>query len=224
MSCLRWDRLGDQGFLLGFASTDLALGFATDLRASPPVGVIDIVQAYTTVAIYYDLAGITSPRLEAILRNRVASVSSAVPTGVLHSIPCCYERGEDLQRISQACQLDPEEVIRLHTATIYHVFAIGFCPGFPYLGYLAQSICGVPRLATPRTRVEPGSVGLTGRQTGIYPLPRPGGWSILGRTPLTLVDVEDNYFPLATGDRVEFVRIDEQAFRQLLGERLTLGR
>jgi len=78
----------------------------------------------------------------------------------------------------------------------------------------------VPRLSAPRLRVEPGSVGLTGRQTGIYPEARPGGWNLVGRTPLVLVDVAGGYFPLRTGDRVQFVRVDEAEFRRLQGQRL----
>jgi inhibitor of KinA len=100
------------------------------------------------------------------------------------------------------------------------VYAIGFCPGFPYLGYLPSALSGVPRLETPRVRLERGSVGLTGRQTGIYTEPRPGGWNIIGRTPFELVNVADGYFPLRTGDRVQFTRIDEREFRRLEGQRL----
>src|SRR5262249_43788972 len=116
--------------------------------------------------------------------------------------------------------LSPEEVIRLHTGAEYTVYAIGFCPGFPYLGYLPPALCGVPRLDAPRLHVEPGSVGLTGRQTGICTEARPGAWNLSGRTPLELVNVADGYFPLRTGDRVRFVRIDEAEFRRLQGERL----
>ena len=92
-------------------------------------------------------------------------------------------------RVAQLSGLPPDEVIRLHASTEYTVYAIGFCPGFPYLGYLPPPLCGVPRLEAPRLRVEAGSVGLTGRQTGIYTEPRPGGWNLIGRTPLQLVDV-----------------------------------
>src|SRR3989442_676017 len=109
-----------------------------------------------------------------------------------------------LTRVAEHHQVNGEEIIRLHTATVYTVYAIGFCPGFPYLGYLSQELAGVPRLPTPRLRVEPGSVGVTGRQTGIYPEARPGGWNLIGRTPLELVNVKDGYFPLRTGDGVRF--------------------
>jgi inhibitor of KinA len=100
------------------------------------------------------------------------------------------------------------------------VYAIGFCPGFPYLGYLPAELTGVPRLESPRLRVEPGSVGLTGRQTGLYPLARPGGWNLIGRTPLTIVDVEQDFFPIHVGDQVQFVRIDAREFDARFGERL----
>jgi inhibitor of KinA len=126
----------------------------------------------------------------------------------------------DLERVAGQVGLTAAEVIRLHAETVYTVYAIGFCPGFPYLGYLPGPLCGVPRLPAPRLRVEAGSVGLTGRQTGIYTEPRPGGWNLIGRTPLQLVDVADGYFPLRTGDQVQFIRIDEAEFRRLLGQRL----
>ena len=116
--------------------------------------------------------------------------------------------------------MNRDAIIQRHAGTIYTVYAIGFCPGFPYLGYLPNELAGVPRLESPRLKVEAGSVGMTGRQTGIYTEVRPGGWNILGRTPLQLVDVADGYFPLRTGDRVQFQRMDEQAYRELEGERL----
>src|SRR5205085_6205630 len=109
---------------------------------------------------------------------------------------------------------------RLHAAAEYTVYAIGFCPGFPYLGYLPPALSGVPRRAAPRLRVEAGSVGLTGRQTGIYTEVRPGGWNLIGRTPLELVHVGDADFPLRTGDRVRFDPIDIATFERLRGQRL----
>jgi inhibitor of KinA len=138
----------------------------------------------------------------------------------LHRIPCCYEKGPDLARVAELCRLPADEVVRLHAATTYTVYAIGFCPGFPYLGYLPAELCGVPRLEKPRLRVEAGSVGLTGRQTGIYTEVRPGGWNLIGQTPLELVNVRDGYFPLRTGDRVCFEPIDEATFECLRGRRL----
>ena len=143
-----------------------------------------------------------------------------LPEVRLHRIPCCYEFQLDLARVAEHTHLPIDEIIRLHSEAEYTVYAIGFCPGFPYLGYLPPALCGVPRLPTPRLRVEPGSVGLTGRQTGIYPEARPGGWNLIGRTPLTLVNVAAGYFPLRTGDRVRFEPIGEAEFRRLAGRRL----
>ena len=135
----------------------------------------------------------------------------------------CYEMQLDLGRVAETTGLSPDQVIEWHAGSEYTVYAIGFVPGFPYLGYLPDALRGVGRLPSPRLRVEPGSVGLTGRQTGVYPLPRPGGWNIVGRTPLTLVDVADGYFPLRVGDRVRFLRIDEMEYGRLEGERLSLA-
>ena len=125
-----------------------------------------------------------------------------------------------MARVCEHTGLTADDVIRLHTASEFTVYAVGFVAGFPYLGYLPAELCGVPRLESPRPRVEPGSVGLTGRQTGVYPVPRPGGWNLIGRTPLTIVDVADGFFPLRVGDRVRFDRIDEAEYRRLEGERL----
>src|SRR5206468_2355970 len=136
-------------------------------------------------------------------------------SGREHVIPCCYDLGPDLARVADHTGRSVEEVIGLHRGAWYTVYAIGFCPGFPYLGYLPEPLIGVPRLPAPRLHVEAGSVGLTGRQTGIYTEVRPGGWNIIGRTPLRLVDVADGYFPLRTGDRVRFRRVDESEYREL---------
>ncbi len=137
-----------------------------------------------------------------------------------HTIPCCYERGIDFDRIQRATHLSQAEIVALHAAQVYTVYAIGFCPGFPYLGYLPDALANVPRLDSPRLKVEAGSVGLTGRQTGIYTEVRPGGWNIVGQTPLTLVDVADGYFPLRTGDEVQFDPISPTEFERLRGSRL----
>jgi inhibitor of KinA len=179
------------------------------------------VQAYRSVAVYFDLEQTTLTDVTRILDDLArAGLPDVSAETRLHEIPCCYAFQLDLSRIAAATGLREEEVIELHTATEFTVYAIGFCPGFPYLGYLPAPLCGVPRLHAPRLRVEVGSVGLTGRQTGIYTEARPGGWNIIGRTPLELVCVADGYFPLRTGDRVRFMRIDEAAFHRLLGQRL----
>jgi inhibitor of KinA len=214
--------LGDQAVLASFAEETAALAFAAAVRHDNAAWLVDVVQAYTTVAVFFDLDRIALAAAAKHLSQigREAAAEQAPPAGRLHQIPCCYELQLDLARVAAHTGLSAEAVIRLHTATEYTVYAIGFCPGFPYLGYLPAELSGVPRLETPRVRVEAGSVGLTGRQTGIYTEPRPGGWNLIGRTPLELVHVADGYFPLRTGDRVRFTRIDETEFQRLLGQRL----
>ncbi|MCS6852192.1 MAG: 5-oxoprolinase subunit PxpB [Gemmataceae bacterium] len=213
--------LGDQAVLAYCADEESALRLAAAVRSWSDPWLVDVVSAYTTVAVFFDLRLSRWQEVADRLRHVGAGTAQECQEpGQRHEIPCCYELGPDLERVAKTTGLTADEVIALHTQTEYTVYAIGFSPGFPYLGYLPPPLCGVPRLPQPRLRVEAGSVGLTGRQTGIYPEPRPGGWNLIGRTPLQLVDVVDGYFPLRTGDRVRFVRIDEAAFRRLLGERL----
>jgi inhibitor of KinA len=172
------------------------------------------------VAVFYDLGTIDFTRAAACLAQSADLSPAERPAVHVVSIPCCYELGIDMARIHAHTGLAADDIIRLHTQVLYTVYAIGFCPGFPYLGYLPHQLAGVPRLSSPRLKVQAGSVGLTGKQTGIYTEERPGGWNIVGRTPLELVNVREGYFPLRTGDRVQFTRIDETAFRQLAGVRL----
>jgi inhibitor of KinA len=212
--------LGDQAAIAAFADETSALQFAAALRRDRPAWLIDVVPAYKTVALFFDLVRVGYSDVEAWIRAVRPIAEHRDMTGQLHEIPCCYERQLDLSRVAHHLGLLPEEVIHMHTAAEYTVYAIGFSPGFPYLGYLPEPLCGVPRLEAPRVHVEPGSVGLTGRQTGVYPEARPGGWNLIGQTPLLLVDVADGYFPLRAGDRVRFVRIDETTYRQLQGQRL----
>jgi inhibitor of KinA len=212
--------IGDQGVLVYLPNEAAAFRFATALRDAALDWVIDIVPAYASVGVFYDSSRIRQAEVREFLQALDTSKARHAETGKLHVIPCCYEMQLDLKRVAEHTGLPPEEVIALHCEREYTVYAIGFAPGFPYLGYLPPKLCGVPRLDSPRLRVEAGSVGLTGKQTGIYPQVRPGGWNLIGRTPLTLVDVKDGYFPLRVGDRVRFRRIDEAEFNRRQGERL----
>jgi inhibitor of KinA len=193
------------------------------VRAAAPAWLHDVVPAYASVGIFFDADAIPLGEVmlwpESVNRD-AASAERCAKRHAQFAIPVCYEMQLDMPRVCERSGLAVDDVIRLHTTSEFTVHAIGFVPGFPYLGYLPEQLCGVPRLASPRVKVEPGMVGLTGRQTGIYPLPRPGGWNLIGRTPLTIVDVNEGFFPLRVGDRVTFHRIDETRFRELNGERL----
>jgi inhibitor of KinA len=214
--------LGDQAAMAYFPDEAAALHFAAAVRHANPPWLVDVVQAYNSVAVFFDLLQTNFshlvPQLQELAPEKVTQIS--VSENRRHRIPCCYELQLDVARVAQHVGLPADEIIRLHSEKEYTVYAIGFCPGFPYLGYLPPALCGVPRLDSPRKLLEAGSVGLTGRQTGIYTEPRPGGWNIIGRTPLELVHVADGYFPLRTGDKVQFIRIDEKEFERLRGQRL----
>jgi inhibitor of KinA len=212
--------LGDQAVLAYLPDEVAAVRFAAAVRAAGFDWLQDVVPAYASVGIFFDADRVSLTQVMKALEALKIPTSAGAAPSRLHHIPCCYEMQLDLQRVAEHTGLTAEEVIARHIANEYTVYAIGFCPGFPYLGYLPPELSGMPRLPSPRLRVEPGSVGLTGRQTGVYPLARPGGWNLIGRTPLVLVDVEANFFPLAVGDRVRFERIDEAEYRRREGERL----
>jgi inhibitor of KinA len=211
--------LGDQALLVYLPDETAAARFAAAVQAANPAWLHDLVPAYASVGIFFDANIIRPLEVQDWLAALPVSVHSESVTRSA-AIPVCYEFQLDTSRVCEQTGLTPADVIRLHTSAVYTVYAIGFVPGFPYLGYLPEQLCGVPRLQTPRVRVEPGSVGLTGRQTGIYPLARPGGWNLIGRTPITIVDLADDYFPLRVGDQIRFERIDDLEFSRLEGERL----
>jgi len=216
---MEWQPLGDQA-VLGYAPDEAtALRLAGSLRRQSWPWLEEVVQAYTSVAVFYDAEQIDSGRSMEVVAAVDIDASTTTP-GRLHTIPVCYERGLDLDAVARHTGLGRDGVIEAHLGTEYTVYAIGFCPGFPYLGYLPPVLAGVPRLPNPRLDVAAGSVGLTGRQTGIYTERRPGGWNLVGQTPLELVNVADDYFPLRTGDLVRFERISERDFERRRGDRL----
>jgi len=196
--------LGDSALLIRLgARIDIdvnrhALAVAAALRDADLPGVIDMAPAYASVCVRYAplawLEGTPSPfeniarRLRAFVDDvSVANVIDALPA---IEIPVCYggEHGPDLDAVAQHAQLSREEFSARHAGADYHVAMLGFAPGFPYLLGLDATL-HVPRRANPRTRVPAGSVAIGGAQTGIYPRELPGGWQLIGRTPLTLFDV-----------------------------------
>lgn len=132
-------------------------------------------------------------------------------------IPVCYaaEFGPDIAALAASKNLSINEVIALHTSAVYHVYMIGFMPGFPYMGNVVEAI-QAPRLSVPRTKVAAGSVGIAGQQTGIYPQESPGGWNIIGRTPYRIFDAtQEEPCLLQAGDSVQFYAIDAAEFEVL---------
>lgn len=175
----------------------------------------DVVAAYDSIAVY-----VSCNDFDCRLLYEIDVRDALLSSHRRHIVPVCYEFGEDLTEVTERMNLAAEKVVALHTGNVYRCYAVGFSPGFPYLGYLPEPLQGVPRRATPRREVPPGSVAIAGKQTGIYPQATPGGWFILGRTPLCLVDVAADYFPIRAGDEVVFTAIGPDEFELRRGERL----
>ncbi len=185
------------------------------LELEPITGVRNLHPAYCSVLVKFDAIRIGHAELEAILReylDRLEEVALPEPRQV--EIPVCYggEYGPDLNDVAAMHGMTPEQAIELHASTNYLVYFLGFVPGFAYLGELPEALV-TPRLATPRRRVPRGSVGIAGNQTGVYPFATPGGWRLLGRTPIAMFRSDrDGLSLLSIGDRVRFMPISRERF------------
>lgn len=192
-----------------------------DLPVPPPLaaaklnGVPGVVEAYAA----FDTVGlILDGPIDELLIEEALSSEGTVQPGRQHTIPVLYD-GEDLQEVASRSGLTVAGVIEAH-AREYECRAVGFCPGFAYLAPLAEPLASLPRRDSPRPRVAPGSVAVAAGMTAVYPLERPGGWWLIGRTPLVLVDEAEGYFPIRAGDLVRFRSIDETEYASRVGERL----
>ena len=188
---------------------------AEAIQAAAIAGVRDVVPTYRSVAVYFDpLRTDTDALLERIAHDAETSVPAARAAQAPIRIPVCYggDLGPDLPQVAAFANLPEDEVIRLHGSATYRVFMLGFVPGFAYLGLVDQRIA-MPRHATPRVRVPLGSVGIAGVQTGIYPAETPGGWQLIGRTPVRPFDPSRaEPFLMKAGDAVEFYAIDRAEY------------
>jgi KipI family sensor histidine kinase inhibitor len=218
MDPIEIEPLGDCAFLAHFAAERDATDWAAAVRERRGRGVTDVVLAYRAVAVFADPEQVDLLELESRLRA-IAPVAASDCRGKRIRIPVLYD-GADLDAVAARRNLSRAEVVDLHGGVEYDVFAIGFLPGFPYAGYLPAALSGLPRRAAPRLRVPAGSVGIAGRQTGIYPRESPGGWYLLGRTPLCIADPDEGYFPIRAGDRIQFVAISVAEFEARRHERL----
>jgi inhibitor of KinA len=176
-------------------------------------GVKELVPGYRSVMVVYDPLVVALPSLhETITRLHMEARESSLPEPKTLEVPVVYggRFGPDLPWVASFHGIPPEEVIRYHTQPLYHVYMIGFTPGFPYLGEVPKAI-ETPRRETPRTAVPRGSVAIAQKQTGIYPVQSPGGWHILGWTPLNLFDATKwPPTPIEIGDLVRFFPIQEE--------------
>jgi inhibitor of KinA len=188
------------------------------LELGPIAGVRNLHPAYCSLLVKFDPLQWRHEELEGKLRTylkRVHEVKLPAPRHV--EIPVCYggEFGPDLDEVAALHGMKPQQVIELHASTSYLVYFLGFVPGFAYLGELPEALV-TPRLAAPRKKVPAGSVGIAGNQTGVYPFETPGGWRLLGRTPMAMFRTDrDGLSLLAIGDRVRFVPISREQFAAL---------
>jgi inhibitor of KinA len=185
------------------------------MELEPVAGVRNLHPAYCSVLIKFDGMKLRHDELEEVLRGYIERMGRvALPEPRLVEIPVCYggEFGPDLEEVAELHRITTAEAIELHASTHYLVYFLGFAPGFAYLGELPEALV-TPRLATPRRNVSAGSVGIAGSQTGVYPISTPGGWRLLGRTPVAMFGPERAEMSLLSiGDRVRFVPISREQF------------
>ena len=217
---------GEQGIVVEFGSAidpDInrrvhQLGRALGERKS--LGILEVVPTYRSLLVYFDPLCISRKLLtQEITQLAHMTDTREAQTGGARviAIPVCYggEFGEDLAFVAKHNNLTEAEVIDIHTSAAYQVYMLGFTPGFPYLGGMSEKIA-TPRLEKPRTRIPAGSVGIAGSQTGFYPIESPGGWQLIGRTPVKAFDpAAQNPFLFAAGDYLKFEAISQEEYHTI---------
>jgi inhibitor of KinA len=198
-------QLGDE---IELATNQRVHALANLIDMSSTSGIIETIPAYSTLLVRYDPLILSFAQIRNYLSMKIAQVAeNQAHKSRRIEVPVRYggEYGIDLASVANRCQLQVEEVIRIHSGKIYTVFMMGFTPGFPYMGKLDDSII-MPRLETPRTRVPAGTVAIAGSQTGIYPIDSPGGWQLIGWTPFQLFNPEaESPFLFSPSDEVKFI-------------------
>jgi len=210
------------------------LGEGTDPRVSARVqsacaaiesvlgsDLVDLVPSYASVLVIYNLLVADHLSVQSRIHQALDQIDDTQSDeGTLVTLPAWYdpEAGPDLESLAEGAGLSIEEVIDIHTGTEYRVYAIGFAPGFAYLGQVDERIAA-PRLSTPRQKVPRGAVAIADRQTAVYPAPSPGGWNLIGRCPKRMFDPDIRpTMPVAVGDRIRFEAIDRDTYLHLGGE------
>ena len=221
---MRIEPLGDSALLVRVVeefeaeeSLDAVLRAARQLELAQIPGVIDLVLAYTTIGVFSDPAKLGTfdefrGAIERALEPGMDTTPSRGTTTI--EVPVCYEDefAFDLEEVARHAALSQDEIVRRHAEANYRVSCVGFTPGFPYLSGLPPELA-TPRRASPRKEIPAGAVAIGGTQTGVYPRKSPGGWNVIGRTPLRLFDVErDPPALFKAGDRVLFRKISRHEF------------
>lgn len=219
---MRFFPLGDMAIVVEFgtviesATHEQVRLLSLYLDKHPLYGMIEYVPAFTTVTVFYNPVLLRYPEAQKALENAAAqSLHIKLEDNARTvDIPVCYggSFGPDLEAVAAHNELSPDEVVRIHSSGEYVVYLLGFAPGFPFLGGMSQRIA-TPRRSTPRLVIPSGTVGIAGMQTGVYPIVTPGGWQLIGRTPVPLFRPDMNPPTLLrAGDRVRFLPITEEEF------------
>lgn len=181
-------------------------------------GIVDVIPAFCSLLINYDPRVLSYEELKERMEHLLKMETKTEATRKrIFEIPVCYggEYGPDIENIAEHAGLSVEEVIKIHSSKDYLIYMLGFLPGFTYLGGLDERI-HTPRLASPRLKIRAGSVGIGGSQTGIYPLDSPGGWQLMGMTPVRTYDSErQTPILVEAGDYIRFIPIDEEEFLRI---------
>jgi len=229
MTNVRMLNAGERGLVVEFGSAiDEAINAHVHLLAKILVeemkeSIVEVVPTYRSLFVYFNPLITERQVLIERIADRLTTMQSGSVTGRsarLVTIPVCYggEFGPDVEFVAQHNKISVHEVIEIHTSTPYLVYMLGFTPGFPYLGGMSERIA-TPRLDKPRVRIPAGSVGIGGKQTGIYPIDSPGGWQLIGRTPLKAFDPSAaNPFLFAAGDYLQFKSIDVDEYSETAGK------
>lgn len=225
--------LGDSALTLDFGNVideninRQVMALFSHFQNNPLPGMIEAVPAYSSLTIYYDMLQLRKTisadktvydwLAEQLRQKLEGPIAKTNTSSRLITIPVCYEKefGWDIEEVAALKNISIDELIQIHTSNTYRVFMLGFLPGFAYMGEVNNRI-EFPRKKQPRQKVEAGSVGIAGKQTGIYPLAAPGGWQIIGRTPITIFNAEQETPVLfQTGDSVKFYAISKRDFYEI---------
>lgn len=229
---IRLEVAGENALMLYFSSNDKGNTVITPevsddvqqvsklIREHLAADIIDLIPSYASILVMFNLLEIDHHHLRNKLKKLLSSSKSgSSKQGKLIELPAYYstEVGIDLPRIAKLAQLTVEQVISLHQSIEYRVYAIGFAPGFAYLGEVDERIA-TPRLTTPRLNVPKGAIAIADRQTAVYPAQSPGGWNIIGLCPIDMFNTKaEPIMPVSVGDRVKFIAIDKEEYLALGG-------
>ncbi|MBU3153808.1 5-oxoprolinase subunit PxpB [Clostridium estertheticum] len=182
------------------------------------VGINEIIPTYRSLMVIYDPMIMELDNLIGMIKSIISKMHELkLPDAKVIEVPTLYggEYGPDIDFVAKHNKISVDEVIKIHTSVEYLIYMIGFTPGFPYLGGMSDKI-EAPRLQNPRTKIPAQSVGIAGKQTGIYPIESPGGWQLIGRTPVKLYDpFREDPVLLNAGDYIKFVQIDENEYKNI---------